>query len=205
MTNQAVVPCSATDAPKPARVGPGEACARIGVCLALVALFFVLGFLLFGLTAYDWMMRPVQRACEVSGVDYSQMMVTRRPTEMLTARAYVALLMACGLVLPVLVQQLAFVIAPRRVVGDAAASVMVFAIGAALFVLGVLCVHGLALEPAVRAFLTRGAPAGVMILWRAADVLRFEAKVMLVGGLLFEAPFLGILVMRNAAETRKSS
>lgn len=205
MTNQAVVPCSATDAPEPARVGLGEACARIGICLASIALFFVLGFLLFGLTAYGWMMRPVQRACEASGVDYSELMVTRTPTEMLTARAYVALVSACGLVIPLLVQQLAFVIAPRRVVGSAAASVKVFAICAALFILGVLCVHGLVLEPAVRALLGSGDLAGVRVLWRAADVLRFEAKVMMVGGLLFEAPFLGILVMRNAAETRENS
>lgn len=187
------------------RVSFTEVCARLASSLAAAALVFVIVFALFGPTLFDWLMLPVLRACERAGVRFEDLLVTRTPLDMIGARAYLAALVAVGVMIPLVGHQVGVLAAPERADCGAGAAARVFLLSAAFLVLGVLCGHALALEPALRAWLRMTHMPGVRILWSAPGVVRFEALFLTVCGLVFQIPWLCAVLLRGAVTRRTSS
>lgn len=162
---------------------------RILVCLGTVAAAFIILFLTLSPYLYEALTLPVLRACEMAGVDFDKLLVSRKPTEMFVTAALMCLLAAVVLTIPVTVHQVWEFIAPGLKRKERKAVVPVLSIGSGLFILGAVFAY-LLVAPVALQFLMSYTLRykGIKLLWNIGDTLKFEIVLMLVFGVAFELP-----------------
>lgn len=184
---------------------------RIVICLITVAAAFIILFIALSPYIYDALTLPVLRACKIADVDFNDLLVSRKPTEMFVTSALMALLTAVVLTIPVTVYQGWEFIAPGLKRKERKAVVPVLSIGSGLFVIGAVFAYLLVVPVALQFLMTYTKKfTGVRLLWNIGDTLKFEIVLMLVFGVAFELPLVvtaltrvGIISPEMVARRRK--
>ena len=162
---------------------------RILVCVGTVGGVFVVMFLVLHTYVYDAMTLPVLRACEIAGIPFNDLLVSRKPTEMIISVALMCLLMAVVLTIPVTLYQVWEFVAPGLRKKERRAIVPVLSVGTGLFVGGSMFAYWLVVPVALQFLMSYTLRfKGVKLLWNIGDTLKFEAIMMLVFGVAFELP-----------------
>ena len=171
---------------------------RILVILGTVTGAFILFFFLLSPYVYDVMTLPVLRACEMTeGVEFKDLLVSRKPTEMFVTSALMCLLAAVILTIPVTLYQVWEFVAPGLKRKERKAVVPILSVGSGLFILGTAFAYFVVVPVAMQYLMGYTLKyKGVKLLWNIGDTLKFESVLLLVFGFAFEMPLVVVALTR---------
>jgi len=189
---------------------------RILICVAVLAVLFLVFFVGFSERLFGWMTLPVRQAYYRTGGEakyhfkYEEMLQALTPMAMFVSAAYFCFVGALVVAAPVIVYEFWAFVAPGLKRKERLAVTKVVGSGSLLFFLGAAFAYFVALPVMLGFFLDYTARFGVTSRWNIADVIDFETMIILVFGLCFEMPlvvvalaFLGILPPAILAKKRR--